>query len=392
MKLIIAGMAVAVGNLVTAAAASPIITALVQDDGTTNPGTIGEFSGTGNASSPLGLGHLSSGSYVYIEDAIVGTGAQSVMRFDPDLSGAARFSIMLVPASAEALTGSANPLAFVSLAVDPDTDDIYVMPRDAVTGNLYIIRIPSLGLGSDTYGGPVVFAGSAGLPGYTGGNAPQMALDTTTTPNSIIFTRDDAAAANDGTINGIYRRLFSAAPTDPSTLVATFVQLGPGTTPPWSSGQALGFRALAAIKAGPHAGNIVANNSVGTGAADGDNVLWNVSTNTATLFVEAMGTNRDPIVAFDNGDIAIWAASGANEDINRYSTGSGVGVLIGTIATDAEITAGAPGIPAGMSEQSSAFATDGGVTVALFTSNAPQTLMEISNPTVPAELSVFSAN
>lgn len=390
MKLIIAGMATTI--LACSASAGSAVTVLVQDDGTTGTGTIGEFTGQTD-SSPLGLGYLSSGTYVYIEDITTGPAAGALISFDRDLVNAARFSILLTPANAQTVTGASAIVDLECLAVDPPTDDIYVLVREPVSGALYIIRIPSLGLGTDTFGAPVVFADTVGMPNYIGGNAPAMTIDTTTSPRSVLFTRDQTSPNDDNGGNGIYRRSFSLAPTDPSVQLMTFVQLSTGTTPLTPNGSAMGYRSLAVIKAGPQAGNIVTNNSVGTGSANGDNVIWNVTSSTASIFVEALGTGRTPILSCNNGDIVMWAATAASEDLIRYISDSGTGVVRHVVATDAQLTAAGPSIPANLAEQAVGIATNGISTFGIFSSaDNRETLFEIVDPTVPVELSVFSAN
>lgn len=398
MKLIIAGMAVA--SLTPFALAGTTITALVRDDGTTGAGTIGEFTGQTD-STPLGLARLSSGSYLYWEDNAAGTGAQSLIRFDPDLSGAARFSVLLSEVAARVVTGAGSPEAFEGVAVDPDTDDVYLGLWDNVNGPHYIVRIPSLGLGTDTFGPPVLAANGLGIGNFTTGNGLMMIIDPTTTPNSIITMRDDAVLANDVAINGIYRRLVTDAPSTPSTLVASFGQLAGGLTPSTDAEpgtDALGFRALAVVLAGPDAGDFIVSHGLGTGGADADVVRWDLSAGAAVNFLDnathtpALGTNRNPLVSLSNGTVAMWNVSGTEEGVWVYSSTGPHTAPTQVVATDADITTAVTGTPVGQAETLRQMATDGAQTIAIFQTADQEALIELVDPTLPAELSVFSAN
>lgn len=397
--------------LVGGASAAPTstVTALVEDDGAGAaglPDQIGDFTNATD-SDPNSLARLTSGTYVYFEAEDAGgidpTRSDAITLFNPSLSGTARFTVIGTDASISAVSGlGAIALGCEDLAVDRDTDDVYGLMTNTTPNpdNIFIIRIPSLGVGTDTFGPPELFASNAVVGDRNGAGA--IEISRVPNPNELIIVHDTQTTANDNTTNIVARRPVTAASNDPHAQTWTFATVAAGTTPASSfvGGDLIGFTDLAILPDGDY---ILHNSfgdttpSGGPGSTDGDIVRWDPGSSTASLWLEgnAVGnaTQRAPMATLSNGDIALWLFDTPNapltRDIVRFDS---AGVLRRIVATQAQTVAAVSTPPAQLSQIGNAFATDGGLEFAVFHNADPETLIEVVDTDVPVELSVFRAD
>ena len=224
---------------------------LLLEDGITS-NALGEFTGSGDVD-PNGLVRLSSASYAFYEDDGDAAPHQLIL-FDADTTGGGlnRFTQLATEAEILNVAGiiAAGATVLVSdMDVDSDTDDIYIYcyRDDIVPNENFIVRIPSLGLGTDTFGAVEIAASTAAMlpiTGNNGGRRNALYIDTRPTPNEIVMIIDTPGL--DTTTNGLYKRAVNANPNDPNILIATYAQLGAGTTPPSIPGQdTIGFTDVA---------------------------------------------------------------------------------------------------------------------------------------------------
>jgi hypothetical protein len=320
--------------------------------------------------------------------------------FDRTGVDAARFTVLAATASLAAVNpGLATPesLGCEDIAVDPDTDDIYAIIQNftATPDQNFVVRIPSLGLGTDTFG-PVELAASSAVIGDRNG-AGALVVNTLPDPNELLILHDNqGAAALDETDNVLYRRPVNANPASPSTVVATFSEIAAGCTPAWVTGDTVGFGDLAVLPDGDYViHNAFGDTSPGGGAGstDGDIVRWDVGTDTPSIWVEGdsgaiQATSRAPLETMDNGHVAIWRIDNGGDILRLDDTGA----VVHTVVTSAEITAGVSTNPAGLSQIANSIASDGNMTFGVFHNADPETLIEIVDTAVPVELSVFTTD
>jgi hypothetical protein len=367
--------------LTGAVPAATVVTLLVEDDGTTDPGTLGELTGTD--SDPNALGWLSSGSYVYFESesgAPVGV-SDSLFLFDPTQTNLARFTLLADEATLLSTAGITGNLACNGIAIDPDTDDVYAMIQELGSDDFHIIRIPSSGLGTDTFGAPVLVNSIGVFPAL----ASMSQVDTTTSPSSLIIMMDDDNINNDATTNGVYRLPVNATPSDTPTLIATFGELAAGTTPPTAPvTDFIGFRSPVALQAGSNAGDILMCNGIANaGPEEGDIVRWDPDTNTASIFVEAPSQSISPMVAMDDGTVLIWNVGGNNnvppdpEDILLFDND---GSPLGVFTSDLQLTNAISNSPDNLALSNYSFAGNGVDVFAVFTSLNNESLLEMTIP------------
>ncbi len=373
--------------LAAALPAASTVTLLTEDDGTLDAHTIRAFIGD-NDSEPRGLARLSSGSYVYFEtNDLAGAAQDSLILFDPDAAGggAARFSVLASEAvllgSDPTFTDITGNAACFSIAVDPDTDDIYtpLINRSPLPDEHALIRIPCTGgLGSDVFGVPEVVANSDTFIDDNDENH-QVLVDHRPEPNEIILLLD-TGALEDGTTNGLYRRALSAAPSDGNTLIASYVQLAAGTTPP----SVIGFNrfGITGVALRGREDYLLFNGN-GDANADGDVVLWDVSAGSASTLVEntTMANGICPLVSLNNGDFALFAVDGAvggaTTAEHLWRIDGDTGAVVRQIATDAEITAAISNGTADMAIIGGSLATDGNLIFTLFLDSSFESLIEI---------------
>jgi hypothetical protein len=384
------GIAVVCVAVPGAFAATSVVTLLVEDDGTVNANTIGEF--TGGDSDPNSLARLSTGSYVYFEADDAANDADAIIMFDPLGVGAARFSVLASEASLSATDAAlATPenMQCDDICVDPDTDDIYALMQNSAVNptEVFVVRIPSLGFGTDTFG-PVELAAANAVMGNRNG-AGSITVDTLPSPNELVILHDSQVSGNDTTTNVLYTRQVTANPASANTVVATYSQLGFGTTPPWQAGDLVGFADLAVLGTGDYVlvnpfGDTTPGG--GAGSTDGDIVRWNVGTASAELWREGdLVASRSPIVSLDDGGIAMWRVDD-DDDIIRFD---GNGNVVHTIAVSSELTAVVSNSPSGLDEIGNGFATDGDLTFAIFHNLDNESIIEIVDTIAPIELSTF---
>ncbi|MBN1477853.1 hypothetical protein JXA47_13955 [Candidatus Sumerlaeota bacterium] len=379
--------------------ADPAIGLLIEENGTTDPGTIGEF--TGGDSDPMCLGILSSGSMVYFEsDPDAGAGADdAIVLFDEDASGGGinRFSII---ASEEDLLSIATLPSPATLEANDiaigDDDTVYALiARDRIYPIAWhIFRIPHLE--DNSFGSPEIVAGPLQL-GSPSGLLHSMAIDTSTDPDTLIIGIDDGNRDHDTSTNGIYTLDASQTYGTPTMIGGGAATLGAvsaavGGVPGTDKGTCTSLTVL------PSGNILVSHGGYYAGVARGNIVEIDRSTGAASLWLDASleeGTPMTGCVRFnpDSDRVAVFWYVGADGDepetddrIDEYTT---AGESEGTVVTEPEIELVANS-SSDLNIMGNAFAIDG-ESYLMFLYNSSESLVRVS-PGSPAELSVLSAD
>jgi hypothetical protein len=322
-----------------------------------------------------------------VEDAVV--------LFDPDDPGGGvnRFEVIagestLLSLDADVMAGDTN-VGLTGLAMDPDTEDLYLLLVGTPTNSYFIARIPKAnGVGNDDYASPELFAAASTIPSG-GGFAHRLTMDARPATNELVLLIDTTLTAEDTTLNGVYTRPVTASPaTAPNSLVANFATLAAALTPAATPGtDEIGFAALALVGTEDH----VVHNAFGTGANDGDWVVHDVSTGTPSLWRENdIAAGEVALTNFPNGDVAVFITntgiSPFNDDLLRLDS---AGNIVRLIATQSEMGSAEVSMPTNLNVSSGALFAPDDLTVYLFQSNVEEALLEVVDTEVPARLSSF---
>jgi hypothetical protein len=386
--------------IICSSVATPAIELLVEENGTTDPGTIGEF--TGGDSDPCGLGVLSNGSLVYFEsDPHAGAGADdAIVLFDEDAVGGGTSRFSVIASKATLLTTATLPspasLETTDIAIGDDDSVYALIALDDV--NLpyewHIFRIPNLG--GNSFGSPEIVAGPAQL-GSTNDLYCSMSIDTATHPDTLIIGIDDSQLANDTSTNGIYT-------LDASLTLGTPTMIGGGAATLGAVSTAVGGVAgtdkgtCTSLTVLPGGNALVSHGRSTAGVARGSIVEVDRITGAASLWLDASlqgGTPTTGTVRYNatTGKVALLWYVGADDaqpetdDRIVEHTVAGDFVRIVTTEPDIELVASSG---TDLNVLGNAFATDG-ANHFVFLHNSSESLVRVSLAS-PAELSTLSAD
>ncbi|MBN1475335.1 hypothetical protein JXA47_01135 [Candidatus Sumerlaeota bacterium] len=378
---------------------------LVEDDGTFNAGTLGEFlQSPGNDSDPNCLDVLSNGSLVYFEtqfDCV--NGADSVVLFDEDAPGGGvnRFAVIASEAALQTAAGLATTenIGGVDIAVG-DNDNVYLLGTNTTpaTPEWYIWRIPSTG--GNSFSAPEIAANPTALGASAGGDY-SLGIDLSTDPDTLIIGIDDSVLANDTTTNGIYTLDASATNGTP-----TIISGGSGTATlaavSTASGDVGGTDkgTCSDVVVIPGGNILVCNGTSGAGPTRGNIVEVDRVSGAVSLWLDAGLLGGTPIQASlaynatSNRVGVFWfvgAVSGAPTTDDRIEEYTAAGVFDKIVASEPDIEAVQPSSPStDLNIFSNAFATDG-TNYYVFLGNNYEGLIRVPQ-VIPVELSVFSAD
>jgi hypothetical protein len=399
MRLAVTSIALLI--FVSSLVAAPI-QLLVEEDGTTDAGTIGEL--TGGDSDPNGLGVLSNGTIVYFEsDTAAGAGADdAIVLYDDDAAGGGlnRFTVI---ASEEAMLTAAGLASTENLGANDiavgDNDSVYLLAANfnASPDDWYIFRIPNLG--GNSFGPPEIAANPTGL-GSADGSDYSMCIDTSTNPDTLIIGIDDNVVADDTSTNGIYTM-------DASLTNGTPTMIGGGTATLGAVSVAVGGIAgtdkgtCTSMTVIPGGNVIVSHGNSTAGVNRGDIVEVNRTTGATSLWVDASaqgGTPTNGVVRYNSlsGMVGVFWNIGTSstqpdtdDRIEEFTT---AGVLNSRIATEPDIEAVQNSLSSStdLLIYGNAFCTDG-TNYYIFTSNNFESLFLVPQA-LPVELSVFSSD
>jgi hypothetical protein len=396
MRLVLTSMALLMA--VCSLSAAFTVDLLAEENGTTDPGTIGEF--TGGDSDPLCLGILSNGSIVYFEsdpDAVAGA-ADSIILFDEDAAGGGvnRFSVIASRSALLAAAGISSPvtLEIADIAIgDDDTVYALVAPQTPQPYLWHIFRLPYLG--GNSFGPPEIAAGPAQI-GSTNGLFCSMAIDWATDPDTLIIGFDNSILTQDTSINGIHSLDASQTLGTPTMIGAGAATLGAvsaavGGIPGTDKGTCSSLTVL------PGGNILVSHGGYYADVAQGNIVEIDRITGAASLWLDASlvgGTPTCGAVRFNSqsGRVAVFWYVGADdsqpETDDRIDEHTPVGDFMRTVVTEPDIELVANS-GSDLNILGNAFTTDGeGYLV--FLHNGSESLVRVSL-TSPVELSIFSA-
>ncbi len=397
MRLITIILAMAV--LMVGFSSAAVIQLLAEEDGTTNAGTIGEF--TGGDSDPNCLGVLSNGTLVYFESeaAAVGGADDAIVLYDDDAAGGGtnRFTIIASEEALQTAAGLASTEGFGAndIAVGDD-DNVYLLALNTTpaTDEWYIFRLPNLG--GNSFGPPEVAANPTDL-GSANGWDYSMCIDTSTAPDTLIIGRDDSVVANDTSTNGIYTMDASLTNGTPTMIGAGAATLGVVSVA--VSGTAGVDKGTCTSMTVIPGGNVLVSHGNSTaGVNRGDIVEVDRATGAASLWVDAGlegGTPSNGVVRYNatSGDVGVFwyigtsSGSPATDDrIDEYTT---AGVWVKTVATEPDIEL-VTNVSTDLNIFSNAFCTDG-TNYYVFLANNNESIVLVPQA-VPVELSVFSTD
>lgn len=331
------------------------------------PGNYSDFIQTDD-SDPNSLAVLSTGSFVFFESESTANpggsgpeltinGGDSIILFDPDdpSGGLARWEVILPEIgtnSLQSVTGLSLDEFFCSDIDVGSNDDLYIVvsAQPASVEEYFLIKLPSTG--PDTFGAPILMAGSARLTvPHTLSGQVSIAVDPSTDPDTVYINVDQEG--EDASIDPTYG--ISSLPGDATDDQDPVLVTGTG-------GSATAAALMDAIGGtggtdkvdidfltmfGP--GKLFVANG-GNTAADvqrGDIAVLDVATGTFTEFLDAASQGGTPTAgaAFYSADRdrvgVFWYvgldSSGVTDD--RWEEYDTNGTLISLLATEEEVEA-----------------------------------------------------
>lgn len=287
-------MAMAAGAV--AATTGTLVTTLFQDDP-----DVRAFTGATD-SDPNCLQVLSDGRLVWFEsESAAGNNAEdALMLFDPNQSGAARFSVLASEAALAALVGaSGSPDIFAEDCCLDGNDNIYLLGAQAKSGgdDYFVVKVP---FSAGSFGIPTLIAGPGVVPLGIPPTEGFGAIDYDSANDRLILMISENVDEDSLTgIAGVYTLPNSPSGSPVQQLVSRVdmvVQLTP--TPSAQSGDRATFEDLAVL---PN-GDIILPFNVRAGtqadaANDGD-VLRVTAAGTPSLFIDALTLRSDVVTSF----------------------------------------------------------------------------------------------